>query len=105
MKPVNGLMLVISALILVACGVSSEGELRQWMAEQKTQTRPRVAPIAEPKIFKPETYGQVSAVDPFSNQKLAQALKRDSSQAAANGALIAPELARRKRRWSRSRWM
>jgi len=96
MKPANGLILVISAVTLVACGVSSEGELRQWMAEQKTQTRPRVAPIAEPKIFKPETYGQVSAVDPFSNQKLAQALKRDSSQAAANGALIAPELARRK---------
>ena len=96
MKPVNGLMLVISALILVACGVSSEGELRQWMTEQKSQTRPKVAPIAEPKIFKPETYGQVSAVDPFSTQNLAQALKRDSSQAAANGALIAPELARRK---------
>ena len=96
MKPASGLILVISALTLVACGVSSEDELRKWMAEQKDQTRPRVVPIAEPKVFRPETYGQVGVVDPFSIQKLAQALKRDSSQAAANGALIAPELVRRK---------
>jgi type IV pilus assembly protein PilP len=35
-------------------------------------------------------------MEPFSNQKLTQALKRDSAQVAANGALVAPELARRK---------
>jgi type IV pilus assembly protein PilP len=35
-------------------------------------------------------------VEPFSNVKLTQALKRESSQAVTNGALVAPELARRK---------
>lgn len=35
-------------------------------------------------------------MEPFSNQKLAQALKRDSNQANVSAALVAPELARRK---------
>jgi type IV pilus assembly protein PilP len=83
-------------LLLAACSTSSEDELRQWMADQKSQTRPKVAPLPEPKQFKPESYGQISEVEPFSNQKLTQALKRDSVQATSNGALIAPELARRK---------
>jgi len=37
-----------------------------------------------------------AAVEPFSNQKLTQALMRDSSQVASNGALVAPELKRRR---------
>ena len=83
-------------MTLVGCSASSEDELHQWMAEQKSQTRPKVVPISEPKLFKPESYLQLSAVDPFSKEKLTQALKRESSQATANGALVAPELARRK---------
>jgi type IV pilus assembly protein PilP len=66
------------------------------MAEQKSQTRPRIAPISEPKNFRPESYTQMTAIEPFSNQKLPQALKREATQAAANGALVAPELTRRK---------
>jgi type IV pilus assembly protein PilP len=66
------------------------------MAEQKSQTRPRIAPISEPKNFRPESYTQMTAIEPFSNQKLTQALKREATQAAANGALVAPELTRRK---------
>jgi len=81
---------------LAGCGTSSEDELRQWMAEQNAQTRPSVKPIAEPKQFKPELYAQTGAVEPFSSQKLTQALKRDSAQAVSNGALVAPELVRRK---------
>ena len=38
----------------------------------------------------------VGQVDPFSNQKLTQALKQDANQAASNGALIVPERSRRK---------
>lgn len=83
-------------LALAGCGASGDDELQQWMAEQKSQTRPTVAPISEPKQFKPESYTQVTAIEPFSNQKLTQALKRESTQSAASGALIAPELARRK---------
>ena len=81
---------------LVGCGTSSEDELRQWMNEQNALTRPNVKPISEPKQFKPELYALASVVDPFSSQKLTQALKRDSAQAVSNGALVAPELVRRK---------
>jgi len=91
-----GSVILVACVGLVGCGTSSEDELRQWMAEQNAQTRPSVKPIAEPKQFKPELYAQTSVVEPFSSQKLTQALKRDSSQAVANGALVAPELVRRK---------
>jgi type IV pilus assembly protein PilP len=81
---------------LLGCGASSEDDIRQWMVEERNQTRPKVAPIPAPKQFKPEAYTNAAALEPFSNQKLTQALKRDSAQVAANGALVAPELARRK---------
>ena len=83
-------------LVLAACTSSGEEELQQWMTDQRAQTRPKVQPIPEPKKFTPQPYTQESATDPFSNQKLTQALKRDSTQVSANAALIAPELTRRK---------
>ena len=86
----------IALITLVACSSSSRDELQQWMIEQKAQTHPQIKPIAEPKQFKPESYAMVTQVDPFSNQKLTQALKKDANQAASNGALIAPEMSRRK---------
>jgi type IV pilus assembly protein PilP len=94
-----GLRWSVAALLLAllsGCGASSEDELRAWMAEQRSQMRPHVKPISEPKQFKPESYAQGVAVEPFSKEKLAQAFKRDSSQPAVNTALIAPELVRRK---------
>lgn len=96
MMSVRILVLLGLVLTLAGCGASGEDELRQWMADQKRQTKPRVAPISEPKQFKPENYTQATVIEPFSNQKLTQALKQESSQTAASGALIAPELARRK---------
>ncbi len=92
----HSLVAVAVAVALAGCGASSEGELRQWMAEQKSLIKPKIAPISEPKKFRPESYTQVTTVEPFSKEKLTQALKRESSQATANGALVAPELARRK---------
>jgi type IV pilus assembly protein PilP len=83
-------------LLLSGCSSSSEDDIRQWMVEERNQTKPKVTPIPAPKQFKPEAYTNATAIEPFSNQKLTQALKRDSSQVAANGALVAPELARRK---------
>jgi len=92
----HALAMALLALVLAGCGASSEDELRQWMAEQRGQTRPRVTPIPEPKQFKPEPYAQGGAVEPFSKEKLVRVLKRETVQSAASGALIAPELARRK---------
>ena len=87
-----------AALIALLSGCSSSGqeELQQWMTEQRNQTKPNIQPIPEPKKFTPQAYTQEAATDPFSNQKLTQALRRDSSQASANAGLVAPELTRRK---------
>lgn len=82
---------------LGACSDSENEEVQQWMAEQRANTKPQVTPIPEPKNFAPQAYTQEASVEPFSNQKLTQALKRDSQQAGTAGAaLLAPELARRK---------
>lgn len=89
-------LVVLNSGLLTGCGASKEDDVRQWMAEERNRTQPKVAPIPAPKQFRPEPYSNATALEPFSNQKLTQALKRDSSQAAANVALIAPELARRK---------
>jgi type IV pilus assembly protein PilP len=94
----NTLFVLLSGLLLVGlsgCSGSDE-QLQGWMAEQRSQTKPRVDRLPEPTKFSPQPYTQEGTIDPFSNQKLAQALKRDSTQSASNAALIAPELARRK---------
>lgn len=96
MTAIRATLLMLGAMFLAGCSASTEDELRQWMTDQQNQTRPRIAPISEPKQFKPESYAQVTAVDPFSNQKLTLALKKDSAQSTSNSALIDPELARRK---------
>jgi type IV pilus assembly protein PilP len=87
---------VCLTMVLIGCGSRDEENLRNWISEERNQTRPRVAPLPEPKQFVPESYKDANAVDPFSNIKLTQALRRESSQAVTNGALVAPELARRK---------
>lgn len=89
-------LLFLLTAVLAGCGSSKEDDVRAWMVQERNQTKPRVPPIQAPKQFIPEQYSNITAIDPFSNQKLTQALKRDSSQLASNAALVAPELARRK---------
>lgn len=90
-------VLLFAGGLLAGCGSSDHDELQQWMNEQRAQTKPKVQPIPEPKKFTPQAYTQIAATDPFSNQKLTQALKREgAAQANASASLIAPELARRK---------
>ncbi len=91
------LVLVLSScLALASCGSSEHEELQQWMSEQRSQTKPKVQPLPEPTKFSPQAYTQEGAIEPFSSQKLLQALKRDSNDVTANAGLIAPELSRRK---------
>lgn len=85
-----------TACLLAGCGSSGQEELQQWMSQQRAQTKPQIQPIPEPKKFTPQAYTQAAVTDPFSNQKLTQALKRDSAQSTSNAALVAPELVRRK---------
>jgi len=96
MSPIRVAPALAVLLLVAGCGTSEQDELQQWMADQKAQTRPKVEPIPEPKKFAPQAYTQENAFDPFSNQKLTQALKRETSQSTSSAALLAPELARRK---------
>jgi type IV pilus assembly protein PilP len=90
----SGLILILFGL--AGCSSSEQEELQQWMTEQRNATKPKVDPLPEPTKFSPQAYNQEGAIEPFSNQKLTQALRRDSNQATSNVALIAPELSRRK---------
>ena len=80
---------------LAGCSDNGKQDLQQWMAEQRAQIKPQIPPISEPKKFKPQAYTEVSSLEPFSAQKLTQALRRDTNQT-INATLLVPELARRK---------
>lgn len=86
----------LACIAITGCTGSNQDELRQWMVDERNQTRPKVNPIPAPKQFKPEAYLNSVEIEPFSNQKLTQALKRESSQATSNGGLVSAELLRRK---------
>ncbi len=92
------LVLALAAVaLLAACGASEEEQIQQWMQEQRASIKPQVKPIPEPKRFTPQAYTQEAAVEPFSQQKLVVALKRDAQQTGtASAALLQPELNRRK---------
>ena len=91
------LLALTAAAALTACGSSDNEEITKWMADERAATKPHVTPIPEPKKFTPESYTQEAVVEPFSNQKLVMALRKDSQQAGtASAALLAPELNRRK---------
>lgn len=89
-------VVIFALACLSGCGASDQDQLRSWMAEQRNLVKPRVERIPEPTKFSSQAYKQEGTVEPFSNQKLTQALKRDSNQSTSNAALIAPELSRRK---------
>jgi type IV pilus assembly protein PilP len=87
---------LVGLVLLAGCWGDEQQDLKQWIQEQRNATKPNVPPIPEPKKFTPAAYKNDLSIEPFSNQKLAQALKREASQATANAALVAPELNRRK---------
>ena len=77
---------------LSACSGDLE-ELQQWTEAKRREAKPSVPKLLPPKKFDPEPYTSGQAVDPFSNQKLAVALKQDARQ---QNPLLASELSRRK---------
>jgi len=83
---------VLSAVTLGACGADLD-ELQQWMDQQRREVKPNVAALQAPKKFDPQPYAAADAVEPFSTQKLAVALKRDER---ATSTLLTGELKRRK---------
>jgi type IV pilus assembly protein PilP len=96
MRPYLPALLLVTAAV-AGCGGGDQQEVQAWMNEQRAQTKPQVQPIPEPKKFTPQPYTQETGTEPFSNQKLAAALKKESQQAGStSAALLAPELNRRK---------
>ena len=92
MRVVRLASLMLSALLLAACGANHE-ELQQWMEQQRREVRPNVTPLQPPKKFDPQPYASAQAVEPFSAQKLTVAIKQESRQP---NSLLAGELNRRK---------
>jgi type IV pilus assembly protein PilP len=92
---VRWLQITLCATVLVGCGSSGTEDLQAWMQTQRMDTRPRVTPIPAPKKFVPQPYTEERSVDPFSSQKLTQALRNEMGQP-SNSVLIAAELNRRK---------
>jgi type IV pilus assembly protein PilP len=84
--------LLLAAGLLGGCGAELD-EVQQWMEQQRREVKPNVPPLQPPKKFDPQPYAAADAVEPFSTQKLAVALKRDER---APSSLLAGELKRRK---------
>lgn len=78
--------------MLSACAGEQE-ELTVWMEQQKREVKPNVQPLVPPRKFDPAPYAGAQSVDPFSNQKLAVALKQEARQP---NSLLAAETNRRK---------
>jgi type IV pilus assembly protein PilP len=85
-------VLVAAGLVLTGCG-AEQGELSQWMDQQKREVKPNVQPLSAPKKFNPQAYAALGGVEPFSNQKLTVALKQEARQP---NSLLAAEVNRRK---------
>ena len=90
------MVIYAGCIIFSGCSPSEKNEIQDWLKEQQDAARPKIEALPEPSKFSPHTYSQAGEVEPFSSQKLTQALKRDTNQTSLNAALIAPELARRK---------
>ena len=90
--PLRALTVAVLACLLAGCGADLD-ELNQWMEQQRREVKPNVSPLSPPRKFDPQPYAAADAVDPFSNQKLSVALKRDER---APSSLLAAELNRRK---------
>ena len=82
----------VVSLGLAGCS-TDEGELVQWMEQQKREVKPNVEPLSAPKKFVPQPYTALTSVEPFSTQKLAVALKQEARQP---NSLLAGEINRRK---------
>jgi type IV pilus assembly protein PilP len=64
-------LLMIAALLLAGCGLSSEDEIRQWMDDLRRKTKPVVQPVPPPKSFTPHLFTETDRPDPFDMQKIA----------------------------------
>jgi len=82
-------------LLLAACGLSDEGEIQQWMADQRAAMKPTAQKVEEPKEFAPFAYEPHGQVDPFDPQKILMVVARQREERGSASA-IKPDLERRR---------
>jgi len=83
------------AIALSACGLSDEGEIQQWMADQRQAMKPTAQKVEEPKEFSPYAYEPHGQVDPFDPQKILMVVARQREERGSASA-IKPDLERRR---------
>lgn len=81
--------------LLGACGLSDEGEIQQWMTEQRQAMRPTAQKVEEPKEFAPYAYEPHGQPDPFDPQKILMVVARQREERGSASA-IKPDLERRR---------
>jgi type IV pilus assembly protein PilP len=86
------LLATLLPMVLAGCG-DAQDELSQWMEQQRREVKPNVTPLSPPRKFDPQPYLAANAVEPFSSQKLAVALKQEARQ---QNSLLAAEVNRRR---------
>ncbi len=86
---------LLAALALAGCGLSDQGEIRQWMNDLKVSMKPTTQSVPEPKEYAPFVYDSHGLPDPFDPQKILMAVARQA-QARASASAIKPDLDRRR---------
>ncbi len=89
-------LLMIPVALLAACGSSADGELQQWMVNERNSIRPSVTPIEPPGRFDPQAYAGERDQPPFDPEKLNSVLRGSLPPMLSNSALVEAELNRRK---------
>ncbi|MEY4581933.1 MAG: hypothetical protein RL701_6636 [Pseudomonadota bacterium] len=90
--PMHFVVVALLAGFLAGCS-GEQGELQEWMEQQRREAKPNVEPLSAPKKFTPQAYAALTGVEPFSTQKLTVALKQETRQP---NSLLAAEINRRK---------
>ncbi|MDO4769251.1 MAG: pilus assembly protein PilP [Brachymonas sp.] len=72
------------ALALAGCGNSRMRETEAWMQEERNKTRPAVKPLPEPKPYTAVNYMPPAGVEPFSVDRLLQAISAANASSPAS---------------------
>lgn len=86
-------LLAALAVLSIAGCTAEQGELQEWMNQQRALAKPSVPPLIPPKKFDPSPYVGIGAVEPFSTQKLSVALRQEARQP---NSVLASEMRRRR---------
>jgi len=89
-------VMVFSSLLLTGCWEGEHEDLRDWVAERKSVTKPKIQPLKEPSVFAPKAYLGSDGMDPFNMLKLTQVLNREAAGTSPNLELLRAEKNRHK---------